>query len=171
MDPRAKTDNPDRTPVARDLFTYCTKEKIDTWHVVMNHNNNGIVDRVKCKACGSEHRYRSTKMAAAAKKTPVGTTLIKRSNGMTMKVDGPSTRKMSAAKAAESAADSDKVWLNGLKQWGDREVPAFDPTVPLTIGQVVNHPVFGKGVVQGRRENRVDVLFKDGVKTLPSPRV
>lgn len=157
--PVVKSADADRTPVAQDVYTYCTREKTDTWHVVMNHNAQGIVDRVKCKACGSEHRYRRNDMGSLPRAS--GAAVVRRSNGMSLKVDKP---------VEKSSAVLENTWMEGLKKWGDKAVRDFDPAVSFAVGEVVNHLSFGKGVVQARRENRVDVLFRSGIgmKTLPS---
>ena len=57
----------DRTPVARDLVTRCTRCKLELSHVVIFHNQEGIVEKVKCKTCGSEHKYRPDKKKAPSK--------------------------------------------------------------------------------------------------------
>ena len=149
--------NPDRTPVAQDVFTYCTKEKTDTWHVVRNHNGNGIVDRVICKSCGSEHKYRLAKAAAAPAKST-----------RSVVVRGSAPR--ASAPAAPSAGVLEATWFAGIKKWGEKPVACFDPETSFGPGDVFDHEVFGKGVVQTRRENKIDVLFKAGLKTLPSKR-
>jgi hypothetical protein len=151
--------NPDRTPVAQDVFTWCTKEKTETWHVVRNHNAQGIVDRVVCKACGSEHRYKraEAKPAASAAKR-----VVVRSASA-----GGGTRAAADASSMSSAM-LEETWLKGLKKWGDKSVAPFDPATTFAAGEVLNHEVFGKGVVQSRRENKIDVLFRQGLKTLPS---
>jgi len=172
MDPVANETHPDRTPVARDLFTFCTKEKIDTWHVVMNHNRHGVVDKVKCKACQSEHKYRSNKIVPPRKPSS-GSTVVRRSNGMTMKVDSHGKKGGGApghGKLLHTSESLEKGWLDGIKKWGAKEVSDYKPSTALLIGQVIQHPTFGKGVVQTRRENKVDVLFQEGLKTLPSPK-
>ncbi len=51
------TKDKNRTPVAQDLVTRCTRCKLELSHVVVVHNLEGIVDRVKCKTCGSEHKF------------------------------------------------------------------------------------------------------------------
>ena len=151
----------DRTPVAQDVFTWCTKEKTETWHVVRNHDAKGIVERVVCKACGSEHKYKR-KTAAAAKPSP--TRAIVRGNGGAIRNTGAaSSGKMQVASAA-----LDETWFAGVKKWGEKPVRAFDPSLFFKMGEVLDHASFGKGVVQLRRENRIDVLFKEGIKTLPS---
>lgn len=149
--------DPDRTPVAQDVFTYCTREKTETWHVVRNHDAKGIVERVVCKACGSEHRYRRATVAATTKSGPTRT-LVRSASGAT---------RSSGVSAASSQA-LDETWFQGIKKWGEKPVKTFDPTVHFTNGEVFEHTVFGKGVVQSRRENKIDVLFKSGLKTLPS---
>lgn len=153
-----KTDS-DKTPVAQDVFTYCTKEKIETFHVVMAHNASGIVERVKCKSCSSEHKYkRSNELLAKASGTPtravkkVGTPLV----AATVK------------STVLTSAQLEEVWLLGIKKWGKKDVTDFSPETSYGAGDVFTHSVFGKGVVQVRRETRVDVLFNVGLKTLPS---
>ena len=145
----------DHTPVAQDVFTYCTKEKIDTWHVVMNHNAAGIVDRVVCKACKSEHKYR--KEPAAKKETRVAS-----SSGRMVLRNSP------AGKMELNSKNLEETWLAGIKKWGEKPVVTFDPGTSFKAGEVFEHSSFGKGVVQARREGRIDVLFSSGLKTLPS---
>jgi len=154
--------DPDKTPVAQDVFTYCTKEKIDTWHVVMAHTASGVVDRVKCKACTSEHKYKSKKPLLAKKSASTSSSLL-RKIGQTQ--FSSATRK--SASVSEAAALSD-IWFKGIKKWGEKAVISYSPETTFSVGEVCTHSTFGKGVVQGRRENRVDVLFEAGLKTLPS---
>lgn len=146
--------NKDRSPVASDILTWCTREKTDTWHVVRNHNARGVVDRVVCKACGSEHQYRIEKAPAPAK--PQGRSVVVRS------------ARSSATEPEQDSGAQQKRWLDGIKRWGEKPVRSFDATQAFMAGEVIAHPSFGKGVVQARRENKIDVLFGQGVKTLLS---
>ena len=147
------TTNPDRTPVAHDVFTMCTKEKIKTFHVVMNHNTGGVVDRVQCKSCKSVHKYKSE---AIARVMPVKSSRTSRASTVSSVAPSRSTEVLS------------ETWLAKLKTWGDRTPRDFDPAVSFIVGEVIQHVVFGKGVIEARRDNKVDVLFQAGVKTLPS---
>lgn len=162
--------NPDKTPVAQDVFTYCTREKIDTWHVVRNHNAAGVVDRVVCKSCGSEHKYRLS--TAQTKLTVSGSrSIVKRTaQGSLINIGGSPTATSSKRSAAVTAkvADMEDQWFMAIKEWGDKPVLSYSPDSSYSKGEVLNHPHFGKGAVQNRRENKVDVLFKAGLKTLPS---
>jgi hypothetical protein len=160
----------DRIPVAQDVFTYCTREKIETWHVVRNHNAQGTVDRVVCKSCKSEHNFIRSKTSSlnTARSTSSGParTIIRSSSGTSS--SGGSRAAAAAASAAATAANQEESWFSGIKKWGDKAPKAYAPTTHFLIGDVVEHSVFGKGVVHVRRENKVEVLFKSGPKTLPS---
>ncbi len=48
------TKDKDRTPVAQNVVTKCTKCEMELDHVVVAHDAMGIVERVKCHTCGSE---------------------------------------------------------------------------------------------------------------------
>ncbi|OQY44964.1 MAG: hypothetical protein B6240_09475, partial [Desulfobacteraceae bacterium 4572_87] len=61
------TKDKDRTPVAQILETQCTKCKLPLTHTVVLHNAEGIVERVQCRTCGSEHKYHPEKKKAAKK--------------------------------------------------------------------------------------------------------
>jgi len=146
--------NPDKTPVAKDIFTYCTREKIETWHIVRNHGASGIVDRVICKACGSDHKYRKKMAAAAPAKS--GSRAIVRSAGSPV----------SSTSSSEALSAS---WFSGIKKWGSKPVPEYAASQLFQLGEVFTHPTFGKGVVQGRRDgNKIDVLFQDQIRVLKS---
>jgi len=51
------TKNKDRTPVAQNVITMCTRCERELNHVVVAHDATGIVETVKCNTCGSEHKY------------------------------------------------------------------------------------------------------------------
>ena len=151
-------DNPDKTEVAKDLFTWCTKEKTDTWHIVRNHDAKGFVDRVICKACGSEHKYRKAVLAAVA--SPNRPAAAKRPSASAQ-----------ATNADKSDSQLKEIWMKGIKKWGEKVIGTFDATISYGLGDVFNHAIFGKGLVQARRENKIDVLFQEGMKTLPSAKI
>ena len=141
---------PERTPVASDLFTLCTKEKIDTWHVVRNHNAMGIVDRVICKSCGSEHKYRSSAASAA-------------SSGVRKILRRPS----SSSAAPTRSVNLRDVWFEKLKLWGTKDPLSYAPDKSFAEGDVLKHSAFGRGAVSKLRGSRMDVLFESGMKVLP----
>ncbi|MEO5668191.1 MAG: hypothetical protein ABIR96_09050 [Bdellovibrionota bacterium] len=158
MDSKTSTDI-DRTPVAKDIWCFSPKEKAFTWHVVINHDAKGYVDRVQCKVTGQVHKYKRQNKPEPVKSA---STIVRRAAG--------STATSSAAKTIETSAVLEETWFAGVKKWGDKIVPTYEPTKFFDKGFVVDHPSFGKGVVQTRRDNKIDVLFKIGIKTLPCAR-
>jgi hypothetical protein len=152
--------HPDKTPVAQEVKTYCTREKTDTFHLVMNHDRLGFVDRVKCKACGSEHKYKRQSVLKKPAAAPPRTIMVRTAAGALTP----------QAKVEKKGAGAllEEEWFQKIKKWGAKPVKEFSVDEHFTVGEVLNHSVFGKGVVQTRRENKVDVLFQAGLKTLPS---
>ena len=61
------TKTKDRTPVAQNIITMCTKCEMELNHVVVAHNAEGIVEKVKCHTCGSEHKYHPDKKRTTKK--------------------------------------------------------------------------------------------------------
>jgi len=153
----------DRTPVAKDIWCFSPKEKAFTWHVVINHDAKGYVDRVQCKVTGQVHKYKRQNKPEAPR---AGSTIVRRPGPASL----AASASKSAAKSIENSATLEETWFAGVKAWGDKVVSSYEPTKFFDKKHVVDHPVFGKGVVQARRDNKIDVLFKVGLKTLPSAR-
>ena len=145
----------DRTPVAQDVWCYSAKEKAFTWHVVLNHDANGYVDRVQCKTSKSIHKYkRQNKETASPLKNAPKRIVSKRT---------------SPASAAAKSANLEEIWFEGIKAWGNKVVKAYAADTTFHVKEVIDHPTFGKGVIQARRDNKIDILFRTGMKTLLSP--
>ncbi len=134
-----KADDIDRTPVAKDIITVCSRCKLELNHIVVRHNAEGIVDRVKCHTCGFEHKYKPVKKKAETtkkRKSPV--------------------RKKSPEK--EYAA---------LMEKNIHVVPIpYSMKTSYSEGELIDHKTFGKGVIMGTSFERIEVLFQDGSKTL-----
>lgn len=162
----ASTTDVDRTPVAKDIWCYSPKEKAFTWHVVMNHDAKGFVDRVQCKTTGQVHKYKRQNKAPAPRPS-APSTIRRNSLGELISVGKAPPVK---AKVAATSATLEENWFKGIKAWGEKVVSTYEPTKFFDKSHVVEHPAFGKGVVQARRENKIDVLFRVGMKTLPSAR-
>lgn len=153
----------DRTPVAKDIWCFSPKEKAFTWHVVINHDAKGYVDRVQCKVTGQVHKYKRQNKPEAVRTS----TIVRRAGGAPASA-AAATR--AASKSIESSAALEESWFAGVKAWGDKIVPTYEPTKFFDKKDVLDHPSFGKGVVQTKRDNKIDVLFKVGLKTLPCAR-
>ncbi len=134
-----KANDVDRTPVAKDIITVCSRCKLELNHIVVRHNAEGIVDRVKCHTCGFEHKYKPVKKTAEGtkkRKSPV--------------------RKKSPEKEYEALMEKSR----------DKVPVSYNMTASFSEGDVIDHTKFGKGIVLETSYERVGVLFQDGVKTL-----
>ena len=132
----------DKTPVSKNLFTKCTKCKMELEHVVVNHNADGIVERVKCLTCESEHKYRPAKKpvkkkAAPRKKTPV-------------------------AKKKDPAKDFEKL---SEKFKGKKQLP-YTMEGSFKADDVIDHPTFGMGIVAEATSQKMEVIFEDKPRVL-----
>jgi hypothetical protein len=96
------------------------------------------IAKVKCKTCGSTHRHRSD---ADARKTR----RAKKEDTMTAEV----------------------LWQNCLAQAKGRE-SNYDMGAKYRVGDIVEHRVFGTGVVRKIYLHKCDVLFKDKQRLMAS---
>ena len=134
-----KIDDIDRTPVARDIVTVCSRCKLELNHIVVRHNAEGIVDRVKCHTCGFEHKYKPVKK----------------------KAEGTKKRKTAVRKKSP-----EKEYQTLMEKNIDVVPVQYNMKASFGKGKVIDHKTFGKGIVLETSFERIDVLFQEGVKTL-----
>lgn len=129
--------------VGADIESLCSKCG-DVWHVVVAKVGEDIV-RVICKECGGQHRYRNPKAPAGAKRTTAAPR---------------STRPVRPMKIVERfptpsvAADLDKP------------PRTYAASERYAIGERVEHPTFGQGVVEVLEVGKMTVFFGAGRKVL-----
>ncbi|MFH1223360.1 MAG: hypothetical protein V1647_03340 [Pseudomonadota bacterium] len=136
------TKNNDKAGVGNHIVTHCGRCDHDMNHTVVAHGADGIVARVKCMVCGSEHNYKRT--------TPARTKISGAANTI-KKVNIPM----------------------GPKHWEEAKASASNK-VPLTYkmtdwfnkNSLIQHPTLGEGVVIQSYDNKIDVIFRDGIKPL-----
>jgi hypothetical protein len=132
----------DRTPVAQDLFTMCTKCRMELKHVVVSHNMDGRVGRVKCHTCGSEHKYHPDK-----KKTPVRTT----------------DRVMrTRAKKTDPRRDFQELF----EKFREKDPVPYSISGSFSAEDVIDHKTFGKGIVIRVSHQKMEVAFSEGPRVL-----
>jgi hypothetical protein len=134
----------DRTPVAQDVIAMCTKCKMELNHVVIAQNIEGIVERVKCHTCGSEHKYRSSKKTSTVKTTKKAT----------------STKKNLSEKNFEKLSE----------KFMDKNPVPYNMSGMYNIDDVIQHGVFGKGIVVNIFFQKMEVIFADGPRILAMDR-
>lgn len=116
----------------------CTKCRKNTDHIVVTVDEEGPVN-VQCNICSRQHKYRPP---TAAKE--------------------PAKRQSVQPKDAER-----KEWQDLRPSLNSAEAIDYSMTSSYKVEDVINHPVFGLGVV--RRvvgSQKIEVLFEAGKKTM-----
>ncbi len=129
----------DRITAGGDIDSYCTKCRLNLEHIIVAMVGNAVV-KVKCKTCGSMHRFKNAQAARPG-----------------------TTRKKSAA--LKPFAGTNAVWETAMGAACGPELD-YDMTRSYRAGDVIVHPVFGKGIVQKTFLRKCSVLFKDKERLL-----
>lgn len=131
-------------PTGADIEALCSKCG-DVWHVVVAKVGEDIV-RVLCKECGAQHRYRN----------PKGTTPARRSSSSSSSTPRP-PREVKIVQRFDTpavAADLSKA------------VRTYKASERFVVGERVEHPTFGTGVVETAESGKMTVFFAVGRKLL-----
>jgi len=134
------TNDKDRTPVAQNVFTMCTKCEMELNHVVVAQNARGTVERVKCLTCGTEHKYRSDKKKAP-KRTAKKSTLVRK-------------------------VDFTKVFEDLAEKFKDKQALPYSMSGSFKKDDVIDHKTFGVGIVTNVSSDKMEVAFHDGPRAL-----
>lgn len=116
----------------------CTRCRKNTDHSVVSVNDQGA-ELVQCGSCERQHKYRPP--------TPV---------------KKPVARRTPDPRTAEC-----KEWAELRPTMNIAHATEYSMTTAFKLKSLMNHPVFGLGIVQrlvGPR--KVEVLFEDGKKTM-----
>ena len=127
--------------VGADIASLCSKCG-DVWHVVVAKVGESIV-KVQCKECGGYHRYRS----------PDGKSAAKRATSTTAKPRAP---RAVVEKHAAPAVAADL----------SRPARAYKITETFEVGDRVDHPTFGQGIVEVVDGQKMTVFFAVGRKVM-----
>ena len=138
--------------VGENIDAHCLKCKLVLAHIVL-YEVGGVISKVKCKTCGAEHKYRGVKPPAPkrdAKESPL---------------------KEKRARADKGKPPENPAPIRWETQYRNLDTDA--PVKPYRIqgvyqvGDIIDHPSFGLGFAEKMTtHNRMDVLFKEGVKSL-----
>ncbi len=134
-------------PTGADIEALCSKCG-DVWHVVVAKVGEEIV-RVICKECGAQHRYRNPKLKnqprarATTSSSSSSTPRAPREAKVVQRFDTPAV-----------AADLSKA------------VRTYKASEKFQVGERVEHPTFGTGVVETAESGKMTVFFAVGRKVL-----
>ncbi len=121
-----------------NIASYCTKCKMVLDHVIIALDGE-TAGRVKCRTCGSAHKYRS----------------------------GADVKPARTKKTNHAAKTAEALWEACIFEAKGRE-RAYNMTLKYRIGDIVLHDTFGKGVVRKLYCNKCDVLFRDKERLMAS---
>lgn len=136
------TKDKDRTPVAQILVTQCTRCKLPLTHMVVTHNSEGVVERVQCRTCGSEHKYR-----------PERKKMVKKT-----------AKKSKAAKSRKP--DAAAIFEQLASKFQDKKPVPYTMQGSYQTDDVIDHKTFGKGIVTGVSYQKMEVAFADASRIL-----
>ena len=131
----------EKNSAGKSIESYCGKCKVNRDHTIMTMDGESVV-KVRCKMCGSMHKFKSP-------------------------VDAQKVRKPRAKKYAGEVATAELVWEAGLAEAKGKERD-YNMALKYRIGDVVNHQTFGKGIVMKLYVNKCDMLFKDRARLMAS---
>lgn len=129
--------------VGADVEALCSKCG-DVWHVVVAKVGEQIV-KVQCKQCGGYHRYKSPHGQPKEKRLPSLST----------------PRPERAAKAPVERFEKPAVAADLAKP-----VRSYAASLKYEVGERVEHPSFGQGVVEVSEPGKVTVFFATGRRVL-----
>jgi len=132
----------EKPSVGDSVASLCTRCKTVLDHIVVALERGAIV-KVKCRTCGSAHRYRKPAEGAAAKTTRTP------------------RRKRPAPPSTEA------LWAACLAHARGRE-RVYGTGGCYRVGDIVHHHVFGTGVVRKIYLHKCDVLFRDKQRLMAS---
>jgi hypothetical protein len=124
--------------VGGDIDAFCTRCKMELGHTILAMVGSRPA-RVRCNTCQGEHNYRGTA--------------------------APATRR---ASGASGAREKPKVtsWEALLAQKDVSRARKYSARERFEPEELLSHPVFGIGLVQEVRGDKIQVAFKADVKTL-----
>lgn len=129
--------------VGADVEALCSKCG-DVWHVVVAKVGEQIV-KVQCKQCGGYHRYKSPHGAPTEKRQP--------------SLANP--RPPRAAKAPVERFEKPAVTADL-----SRPVRPYRASEHFEVGERIEHPSFGQGVVEIAEPGKITVFFASGRRVL-----
>jgi hypothetical protein len=131
--------------VGADIEALCSKCG-DVWHVVVAKVGEQIV-KVHCKQCGGDHRYKSPHGAPKEKRMP--------SMFGEKPAREPKTREV-VERFEKPAVAADLT----------KPVRTYRASEKFAVGERVDHPNFGQGVVEVSEPGKVTIFFGTGRRVL-----
>lgn len=98
--------------------------------------------KVQCNTCKSVHAYKDPSSSNAGK-----------------------TRARVTKKAPSKIVSISDLWMEKLNKTTSKSQP-YTIKAKFTVGDLIDHSKFGPGIVQGVKDNTIEVVFRHSIKTL-----
>jgi len=135
-------------PVAKSFYHECSKCGTERYFKVLAHTSTTAA-KIECEVCGAKRKYtiaKATKKKATKKKA-------------TKKKTTRKTRK----KAEELHAEAYSAFE---KKFSGKAPVSYTASGKFSSEMVIDHPSFGIGYVTLCVPHKIEVVFKEGVKSL-----
>lgn len=138
--------------VGKELVSYCGKCKMDLGHTIMSMVS-GSPKRVMCRTCKSEHNFKAKKG-------------IKEPGADASASVGAAKVKKPRATKADKVVPVELEWQKQMNATS-RPIRSYAANESFLLGDRVNHPSFGEGVVQKLvYPNKMEIIFRMDIKVL-----
>ena len=131
--------------VARNVHLPCKKCECDRYFVVVAHTSSTSA-KVKCEVCGSSKTFKLPKVQERKGNKPPA--------------------KKSGVKKVATAADSAALWTNLKTQIGVDKLLPYNMKGRFSLANAINHPKFGIGFVTSASNEKIEVAFQEGERSL-----
>ena len=129
----------EKRSAGEQIVSLCTKCRLALDHTIVAMVGETIA-KVKCKTCGSIHKFR----------------------------DPADAGKPRAARTKEAPAkNTDALWMACMAEASGPE-RAYEMTAQYQVGDLVLHAIFGRGVVRKIYVKKCDILFQDKERMMAS---
>ncbi len=132
-----------------ELDAPCGRCKSETVHRILSITD-GVPEKLICKVCNSIHKYRADKPARPARE------------------EAARAPRMATVGAPKPTASPSRFQELMISERAGAVAKPYSVAVRWEEGQWLDHPSFGLGKVQRRAAKKIEVLFRDGLKTLIS---
>ena len=120
-----------------EVLAYCGKCKLKLAHTIIVMKTEETPDKVKCNTCKSAHAFKEN-----------------------------ATRRRKTTTTRGKKATAFDQWQEKVSNSTEPSVK-YSPKTNFDIGQLVDHPKYGTGVVERKIDgNKIEILFEKTLKTL-----
>ncbi len=150
--------------VGRDVEAWCAKCGLALEHVIVAMVGQTVV-QVRCRTCGGTHKYKSTReVATAAPARPGRADSTESASRQKRAVASAKTAKVAQESAESRAART--LWQRRMAAADRARATPYAATIQPLLGELVDHSVFGYGIVEQTLEGKAQFLFEQGYKVL-----